>query len=307
MARRFPCAEVPVRRSWFAVVLGLGLVLSPLAGVTQPAEDRMLDAYIESAERAVQQGRHATAEEIFLAAIRRAESHALSPQDPRLLRSLRGLAEVYRAQGRQAEVEALMRRAGGTAPKPTGPTQVLGTIVLGFVPIAMATVPAPEIGLTLIVKSLADRSESRHVIGAADRSWIVVRSGALTAQDFTLGLGPGMYEVFALEVDAPRMSDRPFQLPLGARFSVPDASCVYVGRVFLQFLRTPQGSLEQANQAAAIVSRERGANTVMIYLPRGSLLLAQAGRDIPGTTDPAAGVRHYTRAREMNCEVDVPK
>jgi hypothetical protein len=296
-----------VLRSWFAVVLGLGLILSPLAGATQPAEDRMLDFYAESAERAMQQGRPATAEEMFLAAIRRAESQALSPQDPRLIRSLRGLAEVYRAQGRQAEAEALIRRAGVTAPKPTGPTQVFGTIVLGFVPIAMASVPAPEIGLTLIVKSLADRSESRHVIAAADRAWIVVRSGALTAQDFTLSLGPGMYEVFALEVDAPRMSDRPFQLPLGARFSVPDAGCAYVGRVFLQFLRTPQGSLEQANQAATIVSRERGANTVMIFLPQGSLLLVQAGRDVPGLNDVDAGVRHYTRAREMDCAVDVPK
>ena len=294
-------------RSWFAIVLGLGLVLSPLAGVAQPAEDRMLDAYIESAERAVLQGRPATAEEMFLAAIRRAESQALSPQDPRVIRSLRGLAEVYRAQGRQTEADALTQRAGATAPKPTSPTQVFGTIVLGFVPIAMATVPGPEIGLTLIVKNLADRSESRHVIGAADRAWIVVRSGALSAQDFTLSLGPGMYEVFAMEVDAPRMSDRPFQLPLGAKFSVPDASCVYVGRVFLQFLRTPQGSLEQANQAATIVSRERGANTVMIYQPQGSLLLVQAGRDVPGLNDPDAGVRHYTRAREMNCAVDVPK
>jgi hypothetical protein len=297
---------VTVLRSWFAIVLGLGLVLSPLAGVTQPAEDRMLDAYIESAERAVQQGRPATAEEMFLAAIRRAESQAVSPQDPRLIRSLRGLAEVYRAQGRPAEAEALTLRAGVTAPKATGATQVFGTIVLGFVPIAMATVPGPEIGLTLIVKNLADRSESRHVIGAADRTWIVVRSGALTAQDFTLSLGAGTYEVFAMEVDAPRMSDRPFHLPLGAKFSVPDSSCVYVGRVFLQFLRTPQGSLEQANQAATIVSRERGANTVMVYLPQGSLLLAQAGRDVPESNDPDAGVRHYTRARQMNCAVDVP-
>jgi tetratricopeptide repeat protein len=296
-----------VLRSWFAIVLGLGLVLSPLAGVTQPAEDRMLDAYLESAERAVQQGRSATAEEMFLAAIRRAESQALSPQDPRLIRSLRGLAEVYRAQGRQAEAEALTRQAGATAPKPTGPTQVFGTIVLGFVPIAMATVPGPEIGLTLIVKNLADRSESRHVIGAADRAWIVVRSGALTAQDFTLSLGPGAYEVFAMEVDSPRMSDRPFRLPLGAKFNVPDSSCVYVGRVFLQFLRTPHGSLEQANRAATIVSRERGANTVMIYQPQGSLLLVQAGRDVPGLDDADAGVRHYARAREMNCAVDVPK
>lgn len=263
----------------------------------------MLDVYIESAERALQQGRPATAEEMFLAAIRRAESQALSPQDPRLIRVLRGLAEVYRTQGRQAEAEALMRRAGVVAPKPAGPSQVFGTIVLGFVPTTLATVPEPAIGLTLIVRNLSARSESRHVIAAADRAWIVVREGALTAQDFSLSLGPGMYEVFALEVDAPRMNDRPFHLGLGARFSVPDAGCVYVGRVFLQFLRTPPGSLEQANQAANVVSRERGASTVMIYLPPGSLLLVQGGRDVPRPNDPLGGAKHYARAREMSCAV----
>jgi hypothetical protein len=296
-----------VLRICFAVIAGLGLIFAPLAGVTQPAEDRVLDFHIESAERAVQQGRPATAEEMFLAAIRRAESQALSPQDPRLIRSLRGLAEVYRAQGRQAEADALIRRAGVTAPKPTGPTQAFGTIVLGFVPVAMATVPEPEIGLTLIIRNRSEGSESRHVIGAAERAWIVVRTGALTAQDFTLSLAPGMYEVFALEVDSPGMSDRPFQLPLGARFSVPSAGCAYVGRVFLQFLRTPPGSLEQAQQASTIVSRERGANTVMIYLPLGSLLLVKGGRDVPGANDPHGGLQHYTRSREIGCAVDLPK
>jgi hypothetical protein len=112
-----------------------------------------------------------------------------------------------------------------------------------------------------------------------------------------------MYEVFALEVDAPRMNDSPFHLGLGARFSVPDAGCVYVGRIFLSFLRTPPGSLEQANQAATIVARERGAATVMIYLPPGSLLLVRGGRDVPRPNDPLGGAQHYARAREMSCAV----
>ena len=281
-----------------ASILSLALIPAEAA-----AQDPLLDISIESAERALQQGRYATAEEIFLSAIRRAENQALSPQDPRLIRSLRGLAEVYRAQGRHAEAEALIRRAGVADPKPAGSTQVFGTIVLAFVPTALATVPEPAIGLTLIVRNLSAPSESRHAIGAADRTWIVVGNGALTAQNFSLTLSPGMYEVFALEVDAPRMADRPFRLGLGAKFSVPDAKCVYVGRIFLQFLRTPPGSLEQAKQAADIASRERGATTIMIYLPSGSLLLVQGGRDVPEPNDPLGGAQHYTRAREMSCAV----
>ena len=129
-----------------------------------------------------------------------------------------------------------MRRAGVVVTTPAGPTQVFGTIVLSFVPTTLATVPEPAIGLTLIVRSLSDRSESRHVIAAADRTWVVVGAGALTAQDFSLTLGPGMYEVFALEVDAPGMNDRPFHLGLGAKFSAP-----------IQDVRTLVGSFSRSS------------------------------------------------------------
>ena len=79
------------------VLVFIGALFLALLSVAESAEDRMLDTYSESAERASQQGRPSTAEELFLSAIRRAENQALSPQDPRLIRSLRGLAEVYRA------------------------------------------------------------------------------------------------------------------------------------------------------------------------------------------------------------------
>src|SRR6266850_252811 len=98
-----------------------------LLPVVVPAQDQLLDHFIETAERALQQGRPATAEEMFLAAIRRAET--LGPGDPRLIRSLKGLAEAYRAQGKDALAEPLLARVAAaerTAATPvpsSGPTQ----------------------------------------------------------------------------------------------------------------------------------------------------------------------------------------
>ena len=91
------------------------------------AQDRLLDHFIETGERALQQGRPVTAEEMFLAAIKRAE--ALGPGDPRLIRGLKGLAEAYRAQGKDALAEPLLARVAAaerTAATPvpsSGPTQ----------------------------------------------------------------------------------------------------------------------------------------------------------------------------------------
>jgi len=79
-----------------------------LPSVAMPAEDPMLDLSIESAERALEQGRYATSEELFLSAIKRAE--ALGPNSDELVRSLKGLAAVYRAQGKPALAEPLLAR-----------------------------------------------------------------------------------------------------------------------------------------------------------------------------------------------------
>ena len=82
-----------------------------LPSVARPAADPMLDLYIDSAERALEQGRYATAEELFLSSIKRAED--LGPNNEQLVRSLKGLAAVYRAQGQPAQAESLLRRIPG--------------------------------------------------------------------------------------------------------------------------------------------------------------------------------------------------
>ena len=80
--------------------------------IAKSVQDPMLDLSIDSAERALEQGRYATAEELFLSAISRAE--ALGPSNDQLERSLKGLAAVYRAQGRPALAEPLLRKLPGS-------------------------------------------------------------------------------------------------------------------------------------------------------------------------------------------------
>lgn len=127
------------------VMLCLILMAAP-TGVTA-ADDRMLDLSIDSAERAAKEGRLATAEELFLAAIARAD--ALGLRDARLARSLKGLANVYRAQGKPELAEPLLRRAvmvEGAAPPST----------------PVATSPDPPIAPSRL-------AAARRIVGEASR------------------------------------------------------------------------------------------------------------------------------------------
>ena len=58
--------------------------------------------------KALQEGRYADAEKLFLAALEKAEG--FGPQDPRLATSLNNLAELYRTQGKYAKAEPLHKR-----------------------------------------------------------------------------------------------------------------------------------------------------------------------------------------------------
>jgi hypothetical protein len=108
-----------VRPIGLAAIVAFTLALAARAGSAQPADDRMLDVYTESAERALQGGRYATAEEMFLSALDR--SKGLSDQDPRVARILKGLAAAYRAQGRHAQAEEMLKRATALTDAPAGP------------------------------------------------------------------------------------------------------------------------------------------------------------------------------------------
>jgi tetratricopeptide (TPR) repeat protein len=73
------------------------------------------ERYMAAAQRAIEQGRVASAEDWLLAAVREAEQQ--NRADPRLARSLTTLADVYLQQGRQRDADVIARRlaALGTA------------------------------------------------------------------------------------------------------------------------------------------------------------------------------------------------
>ena len=83
------------------------------------AQDTAWQKYMKAGEEAYERGRYAEAEKLFLAALREAEKSGR--QDPRLAASLNNLAEVYRAQGKYAEVGALLQRSLAIAEKALGP------------------------------------------------------------------------------------------------------------------------------------------------------------------------------------------
>ncbi len=70
---------------------------------------RSWEEYNDAGREAMEQARYAEAEELYLAALKEAES--FGGQDTRLVRPLNDLAELYRVQGKYAEAEPLFQRS----------------------------------------------------------------------------------------------------------------------------------------------------------------------------------------------------
>ena len=86
-----------------------GLVCPALWPAHAAAQGEKWENQMHAAFTAFQQGRYATAEIQFLAAIKEADE--FGAQDPRLARSLNDLAVVYSNLGRYAEAEPLFKRS----------------------------------------------------------------------------------------------------------------------------------------------------------------------------------------------------
>jgi tetratricopeptide (TPR) repeat protein len=108
MARPFACAAALL--AW--------LSLGAFAGA-DAADWRAWERYLDSAQRAVEQGRLVGAEGWLLEAVREAEQQ--DRRDPRLTQTLTALAEVYRKQGRERDAQAIERRLGAAPATPATP------------------------------------------------------------------------------------------------------------------------------------------------------------------------------------------
>ena len=87
----------------------LGALLSlAFAPADASADERTWERFIQNGERALQEGRYASAEDWFLYAV--GEAEAIDPKGSMLVRSLKNLTEVYRKQGKQGQAEEVLRR-----------------------------------------------------------------------------------------------------------------------------------------------------------------------------------------------------
>ncbi len=87
----------------------VGLVCLALWPAHASAQGGLWETYMAAATKAYQQGNYPEAEKQFGAALKEAEG--FGPQDPRLAGSLNDLANLYRAQGKYAEAELLVKRS----------------------------------------------------------------------------------------------------------------------------------------------------------------------------------------------------
>jgi hypothetical protein len=83
------------------------------------AQDSLWESCMNAASRSQQHGQPAEAARMYQVAIRRAER--FGPHDARLVTSLIGLADLYRAQGKLAEAAPLYQRALAIGEKSLGP------------------------------------------------------------------------------------------------------------------------------------------------------------------------------------------
>ena len=97
------------------MTLAMLLALSLLTACAQTTWKEYNDAALEAHE----QNRYAEAEELYLAALERAEK--LGDGNALVSLSLNNLAELYYTQGKYAEAEPLFRRALAIDEKATGP------------------------------------------------------------------------------------------------------------------------------------------------------------------------------------------
>jgi len=220
--------------------------------------------------------------------------------------------EVPAAPGLEAEPHKLQTPRETRARQE--PQEVLGTVSVAFVTVAGASdFPQPPFRLTAVIRSLERAMDSRLDVADPSPEWgrgtPNVDNAVSSHQDFSFSLRPGNYEFVAIEVDAPSLSDTPFEyLAAGRRFVVPDSNCVYIGRIYFVFHRLPPLPFDQAEALARQLADKAGRQAfVFHYLPRGALIPWEFGVDIPAVEksgqEVKPGQQALARARERGCVI----
>jgi len=191
------------------------------------------------------------------------------------------------------------------------PQEVLGTLSVAFATLAGASdFPQPPFKLAAVVRSLERAMNSRLDVADPSPQWRRDADNAVSShQNFSFLLRPGNYELVAIEVDAPSLSDSPFEFPaLARRFVVPEGNCVYIGRIYFVFHRLPSLPLDQSQALATKVADKAGKQGFLLhYLPKGALIPWEFGVDTPAEEkagqEAMPGQQALARARERGCVI----
>jgi len=215
-------------------------------------------------------------------------------------------------QGADGDQQDLQRPKGKAAARPAELQEVLGTFSLVFVTSRSADLPQPPFRLTAVIKSVERVFDSRFAVTDPSPAWKRDAEHVVSSHhDFALALRPGAYELRAIEVDAPSLSDSPFEYPaLALRFVVPERNCVYIGRIYIVLRRLPPLPFDRAAELAKkIVEGASKESFIFHYLPRGAVIPWEFGVDMPGTAGAQqgheGGKQALTRAREKGCLIRV--
>jgi len=197
------------------------------------------------------------------------------------------------------------------------PQGVLGTIVIGFLPAALASLPEPPIDLMLLIRPLAGGQQDQYVIADGTAIWElfldVPSIAGASYQNFWLMIPPGDYYLEGIGVKSQSLSDKPFVLPTGGpSFTVSEGKCVYIGRIGVSFGRLAPGTLDQAKTGVGEMSATMGGKRLpMLYLPKGSLVFVAKSIDQPSEDErsPAADSSRQLQAyaQQRECAVQMAK
>ena len=209
----------------------------------------------------------------------------------------------------EAEQDELQRRKEKRARQE--PQEVLGTLSLGFVTLAgSADFPQPPFRLTAVIRSLERGTSTKLEVADPSPDWRRDASNAVSTHfDFSFLLSPGGYELVAVEVDGPSLSDSAFEYPaLQRRFVVPTGNCVYIGRIYFVFHRLPPLPFAQSQELATKLADKAGKQAFLFhYLPKGALIPWEFGVDTPAGEkfgqEVRPGQQALARARERGCVI----
>jgi len=210
--------------------------------------------------------------------------------------------------------KALMKRHAQAEAerKARAPQAVFGTVVIGFVPSGLAVLPDPLSRVTLLIQRDMRKKDLRHPISDANPNWVVAADkggrSAVSHHNFQLHLPPGDYRVTGIEIESRSISPKPITLPTaGPGFTVPEGRCVYIGRMTYMFQILSPGSFSQSKSMAARLARQRSMPVLMVYLPKGSLVLSTRVFDKPNDGEGEHDLAPLKAAVAADCLLEPAK